>query len=111
MSTQLNKQCSNCQCWFTRQKSLKHHIRHCRRTNCVEMFNDTGSNAAYLLLSIDTPEVLTTVFQQSYLNQSDKDDYKETEQNYDCVASNFDSDSWENNDEELKEDMDDNPSF
>ncbi len=33
------------------------------------------------------------------------------EQNNDYVISNVDSDSRENNDEELKEDMDDNPSF
>jgi hypothetical protein len=45
------------------------------------------------------------------LNQSDKDDNKETEQKDVCFASNFDSDSLENNDEELKEDMDDNTSF
>ncbi len=109
MSTQLNKQCPNCKCWFTRQKLFKHHIRHCRRANCVETFNDIGSTAANPLLSIVTPEVLTTVFQQSYLNQSDKDDYKETDQKDDYFVSNFDSDSWENNDEELKEDMDDNP--
>jgi hypothetical protein len=45
------------------------------------------------------------VFQQSNLNQSEEDDYKEIEQKDDYFASNFDSDSWENNDEELKEDM------
>jgi hypothetical protein len=45
------------------------------------------------------------------LNQSDKDDYKKTGQKYDYFAYNFDSDSWENNDEKLKEDMDGNPSF
>ncbi len=72
------------------------------------MFNDIGSTAANPLLSIVTPEVLTTVFQQSYLNQSDEDDYKETEQNDDYFASNFDLDSWENNDDELKEDTDNN---
>ncbi len=75
------------------------------------MFNDIGSTAATPLLSIVTPEVLTSVFQQLNLNQSDEDDYKETEQNDDYLASNFDSDSWENDDEELKEDIDDNPSF
>jgi hypothetical protein len=75
------------------------------------MFNDIGSTAANPLLSILTPEVLTAVFQQSCLNQSDKDDYKETEQKDDYFTSNFDSDSWENNDEELKEEMNDNPSF
>jgi hypothetical protein len=74
MSTQSNKQCPNCKRWFTRHKSFKHHIRHCRRANCVEMCNDIGSIAANPLLSIVTPEVITTEFQQSYLNQSDEDD-------------------------------------
>ncbi len=69
------------------------------------MFNDIGWTAANCLLSIVTPELLTTVFQQSNLNQSEEDDYKEIEQKDDYFASNFDSDSWENNDEELKEDM------
>jgi hypothetical protein len=55
--------------------------------------------------------VLTTVFEQSYLNQSDKDDYNETEQKDDYFTSNFDSDNWEIDDEELKKDMDGNPSF
>ncbi len=63
MSTQSNKQCSNCKCWVTKQKSFKHHIRHYRRANCVEMFNDKGSTAANPLLSIVTPKVLTAVFQ------------------------------------------------
>ncbi len=74
------------------------------------MFNDIGSIAAPLL-SIVTSDVLTTVFQQSYLNQSDKDDYKKIEQKDDYFTVNFDSDSWENNYEELKEGMDDNSSF
>jgi hypothetical protein len=51
------------------------------------------------------------VLQQSNLNQSDEGEYEDTEQKDDYVASNFDSDSWVNNDEELKEDMDDNTSF
>jgi hypothetical protein len=75
------------------------------------MFNDIGSTAANPLLSNFTPEVLTTVFQQSNLNQSDEDEYEEAEQKDDYFASNFDSNSWENNDEELKEDMNDNTSF
>jgi len=111
MSTQSNKQCPNCKCWLTRQKSFKHHIRHCRGANCVEMFNDIGSTAANPLLSNFTPEVLTTVFQQSNLNQSDEDEYEEAEQKDDYFASNFDSDSWDNNDEELNDDMEDNTSF
>ncbi len=111
MLTQLNKQYPHCQCWFTRQKSFKHNIRHCRRANHVEMFNDIGSTADNPLLSIVTPEVLPTVFNQSYLNQSDKNDYEKTEQKDDYFAPNSDSKSWENNDEELKEDMDDNPSL
>jgi hypothetical protein len=111
MSTQSNKQCPNCNCWFTRQKSFKHCIRYCRRANCVEMFNDIGSTAANPLLSNFTPEVDTTVLQQSNFSQSDDDEYEETEHKDDYFASNFDSDSWENNDEELKEDIDDNTSF
>jgi hypothetical protein len=112
MSTKSNKQCPNCKrCWFTTQESFKHHIRHCRRANCVEKFNDIGSTAANPLLSNFTPELLRTVFQQSNLNQSDEDEYEETEQKADYFASNFDSDSWGNNDEKLKEDMDNNTSF
>jgi hypothetical protein len=65
------------------------------------------STAANPLLSNFTSGVLMTVFQQSNLNQSDKDEYEKKD---DYFASNFDSDSWENNDEELKEDMDDNTS-
>jgi hypothetical protein len=51
------------------------------------------------------------VLQQSNLNQSYKDKYEDIEQIEDFVPSTFDSDSWVNNDEELKEDMDDNTSF
>jgi hypothetical protein len=51
------------------------------------------------------------VFQQSNLNQSYEDEYEDIEQIEDFVASTFDSDSWVNNNEELKEDMDDNTSF
>ncbi len=36
---------------------------------------------------------------------------KKTEQKDDYFACNFDSDSWENNDEEMKKDLDDNTSF
>jgi hypothetical protein len=61
MFTQSNKQCPNCKRWFTTQKSFKHHIRHCRRTNCEEMFNDIGSSAANPLMSNFTPGVETTV--------------------------------------------------
>jgi hypothetical protein len=51
------------------------------------------------------------VFQQSNLTQSHKDEYEDIQQIEDFVASTFDSDSWVNNDEELKEDIDDNTSF
>jgi hypothetical protein len=51
------------------------------------------------------------VLQQSNLNQSYKDEYEDIERIEDFVASNFDSDSWINNDEELKEGMDDNTLF
>jgi hypothetical protein len=51
------------------------------------------------------------VFQQSNLTQSYKDEYEYIQQKEDFVASTFDSDSWVNNNEELKEDMDDNTSL
>ncbi len=111
MSTQSSKQCPNCKCWFTTQKSFKHYIRHCRRTNCEEMFNDVGISAANPLLSNFTPLVEKNVFQQSNLTQSYEDEYEDIQQIEDFVASTFDSDSWVNNKEELKEDMDDNTSL
>ncbi len=108
MSTQLNKQCPNCKCWFTTQKSFKHHIRHCRRTNCEEMLNGLGISAANPLLSNFPPGVERNVFQQSNLTQLYEDEYEDFQHIEDFVNSTFDSDSWVNNDEELKEDMDDN---
>jgi hypothetical protein len=77
MSTQSNKQCPNCKCWFTTQMSFKHHIRHCRRTNCEETLNDIGISAANSLLSSSTPEVEINVFQQSNLTQSYEDEYED----------------------------------
>ncbi len=99
MSTQSRKQCPSCKCWFTTQKSFKHHIRHCMRTNCEETLNDL----AFLLL--------TNVFQQSNLTQLYEDEYDNIQKIEDFVASIFDSDSWVNNNEELKKDMDDNTSL
>jgi hypothetical protein len=80
MSTQSNKECPNCICLFTTQKSLKHHIRHCRRANCEETYNDIGISAAKPLLSNFTPGVETNVFQQSNLTQSYEDKYEDVEQ-------------------------------
>jgi hypothetical protein len=40
------------------------------------MFDDIGSPANNPLLSDFTPELLTTVFQQSNMNQSDEDEYE-----------------------------------
>jgi hypothetical protein len=40
-----------------------------------------------------------------------EDEYEDIQQIEDFVNSTFDSDSWVNNDEELKEDMDDNTSL
>jgi hypothetical protein len=111
MPTQLSKQCLNCKCWFTTQKSFKHHIRHCRRTNCEETLNNLGVSAANPLLSNFTPGVETNVFQQSNLTQSYEDEYEDIQQIEDFVDSTFDSDSWVDNDEELKKDMDDNTSL
>jgi hypothetical protein len=77
MSTQSNKQCPNCKRWFTTQKSFKHHIRHCRRTNYEEMLNDIGISAANPLLSNFTPGVETNAFQQSNLTQLYEDEYED----------------------------------
>jgi hypothetical protein len=108
MSTQSSKQCSNCKHWFTTQKSFKHHIRHCRRTNYEEMLNHLGISAANPLLSNFTPGVETNVFQQYNLTQLYEDEYEDFQKVED---STFDSDSWVNNYEELKEDLDDNTSL
>ena len=74
------------------------------------MLNNLGITAANPLLSDFTPGVETNVFQQSNLAQSYKDEYEDFQQIEDFVDSTFASDSWVNNDEELKEDMDDNTS-
>jgi hypothetical protein len=110
MSIQSSKQCPNCKRWFTTQKSFKHHIRHCRRANCEHTLNDLGISAANQLLSSFTPGVQTNVFQQSNLTQSYDDEYDDFQQIEGYVDFNFDSDSWVNINEELKDDMDDNTS-
>ncbi len=110
MSIQSSKQCPNCKCWFTTQKSIKHHIRHCRRTNCEEMLNDLSITAANPLLSNFTPGVETNVFQQSNLTQSYKNEYEDFQQIEGFVDPTFDSDRWVNNNVELKEDVEDNTS-
>jgi hypothetical protein len=74
------------------------------------MINDLGISAANPLLSNFTPGVETNVFQQYNLDQSYKDEYENIQQIEDFVASTFDSDRWVNNNEELKENMDDNTS-
>ncbi len=48
------------------------------------------------------------MFQQSNLAQSYDDEYDDFQQTEGYFDSNFDSYSWVNNDEELKDDMDDN---
>jgi hypothetical protein len=70
-----------------------------------------GISAANPLLSNFTPGVETNVFQQSSLTQSYKGEYDDFKQIEGFVDSTFDSDSWVNNDEELKKDMDDNTSL
>jgi hypothetical protein len=107
MSTQSSKQCPNCKCWFTTQKSFKHHIRHYRRTNCEESLNNLGISAANPLLSNFTPGVETNVLQQSILTQLYKDEYEDMQHIDDFVDSTFDSDSWVISDEELNEDIND----
>jgi hypothetical protein len=72
---------------------------------------DIGISAANPLLSNFTPGVETNVFQQSNLTKSYEDDYEDMPEIEDFVASTFDSDSWVNNNEELKETMNNNTSF
>jgi hypothetical protein len=69
--------------------------------------NNLGISAANPLLSNFTPGVETNVFQQSNLTQLYKDEYEDIQQIDDFVDFTFDSDSWVNNNEELKEYMDD----
>ncbi len=106
----LSKQYPNCKRWFTTQKSFKHHIRHCRKTNCEHSLNDFGISVANPLLSNFTPAVQSNVFQQCNLTQLYDDDYCAFQQIEGSADSNVDSDSWVNNDEESKNDMDDNTS-
>jgi hypothetical protein len=55
-----------------------------------------------------TPGVETKLLQQSNLTQWYEDEYEDIQQIEDFVDSTFDSDSWVNNDEEIKEDIDEN---
>jgi hypothetical protein len=89
MSIKSSKQCPNCKCWFTTQKSFKHHIRHCRRSNCEETLNNLGISAPNPLLSNFTPGVETNVFNQSNKAQLYKDEYDDHEQIEGYVDSNF----------------------
>jgi hypothetical protein len=109
-TTQSSTQWPNCKRWFTTHKSFKHHIRHFKRSNCEETLNDSGISAANPLLSNFTPGGKTNVFQQSNSTQPYKDEYEDIKQIEDLIDSTFDSDSWVNNGEDLKEDMDDNSS-
>jgi hypothetical protein len=111
MSIQSSKQCPNCKCWFTTQKSFKHHVRHYRRTKCEETLNNLGISAANPLFSNFTPGFETNVFQQSNLTRLYEDEYDDFQQIEGYVDSTFNSDSWVNNNEELKEDIDDNTSL
>jgi hypothetical protein len=74
------------------------------------MLNNLGISAANPLLSNFTLGVETNVFQQSNLIQLHKNEYDDFQRIEGFVDSTFDSDSWVNNNEELKEDMDDNNS-
>jgi hypothetical protein len=75
------------------------------------MLNNLGISAANPLFSNFTPGVETNVFQQSNLTQLYKDEYDDFQQIVVFIDSTFDSDSWVNNNEELKEDVDDNTSL
>jgi hypothetical protein len=75
------------------------------------MLNNLGISAVNPLLSIFIPGVETNVFQQSNSTQLYKDEYKDFKQIEGFVDSTFDSDSWDNNDEKSKEDIDGNTSL
>jgi hypothetical protein len=75
------------------------------------MLNDLGISAANPLMSNFTPRVQTNVFQQSNLTQSYNDEYDDFQQIDGYGDYTFYSDSWANNDEELKDDIDDNTSL
>jgi hypothetical protein len=90
MSTQSSKQCPNCKRWLTAQKSFKHHIRHCGRTNCEETLYNLGISAANPLLSNFIFGVETNVFQQPNLTKSYEDEYEDIQQIDDFVDSTFD---------------------
>jgi hypothetical protein len=66
------------------------------------MLNNLGITAANPLLSDFTPGVETNVFQQSNLTQLYKEGYEDFQQIEGFVDFTFDSDSWVNNNEELK---------
>jgi hypothetical protein len=72
------------------------------------MLKDLGISAVNPLLSNFTPGFETNVFQQSNLTQLHEDEYDNFQQIKGFVDSTFDLDSLVNNNEELKEDMDDN---
>jgi hypothetical protein len=91
MPIQSSKQYPNCKRWFTTQKSFKHHIRHCRRTNCEERLNNLDVSTVNPLLSNFTPEVETNVFQQSNLTQWYEHEYDDFQQIVDFVDYTFDS--------------------
>ena len=59
------KQCPNCKCWFTQQKSFKHHIRHCRRTIAAEREYQRDDTPANPLLSIGSYK---SIFEGGCLN-------------------------------------------
>jgi hypothetical protein len=106
-----SKQCSNCKRWFTTQKSFKHDIWHCWKSNCDETINDKCISAPNPLLSNFTPQVESKVFNQLNKTQSYEYEYDDYDQMDGDLDSNFYSQSLAKNNEELKEDMDDNTSL
>ena len=52
MSTNLYKQCPNCNRWFTKQQTFRHHIRACRRAMETKTSSGIATTSANHLLSI-----------------------------------------------------------
>jgi hypothetical protein len=52
MSTNLYKQCPNCNHWFTKQQTFRHHIRACRRAMGTKTSSGIATTSANPLLSI-----------------------------------------------------------
>jgi hypothetical protein len=54
MSGKLTKQCSNCFGWYSKLNGLKHHLRHCRRSNDCQTSEEVQRHMAHPMLSLSS---------------------------------------------------------